>query len=200
MQISCLFVRNCQKISQAECTTLKGMRFNKTGFTLLQDKLGVIKHLPKTRTRGPASASVFFAQVQIFWSKFANSLKRDYCLKSSFRRFSTNINSTSYFYILWKRGYHDFSLKFLSHGTEKLCWGTIQCIRKFRLSKKFFAWEGDITILCRKFLSHSTEKFCWGPFLCFKKILLSKIFMHRRGRGAWWFCPKLFVSQDRKIS
>ena len=36
-------------------------------------------------------------------------------------------------------GITTFRSKFLSHGTEKFCWGTIQCIRKFRVSKNFFA-------------------------------------------------------------
>ena len=106
-----------------------------------------------------------------------------------------------------KRGYHDLCSKFLSHDTEKFCWGTIQCIKKFRLSRKFFAWEGDITILCRKFLFHSTEKLRRRHFLCFKKILVSKIFMHRRGGGIMvlskFFCitgPKNFVGEPFSVS
>ena len=54
-------------------------------------------------TRRPASTGIFFAGKQTFWSTFAHSYKRDYCSKSSLRKFSTKNNSTTAFYILCKR-------------------------------------------------------------------------------------------------
>ena len=101
----------------------------------------------------------------------------------------------------WKRGrITTFRSKFLSHSTEKFCWGTIQCIRKFRLSRNFFPWEGDTTILCWKFQSHSTEKLRRRPLLCFNKFLVSKILMHRGGGGGGgtMVLPKIFCLTTRK--
>ena len=53
----------------------------------------------ENKTRRPASTGIFFAWRQIFWSTFANSQKRDYCLIIIFQRSSTNVNSTTDFYI-----------------------------------------------------------------------------------------------------
>ena len=75
-----------------------------------------------------------------------------------------------------------FVQNFLSHGTEKFCWGIIQCIRKVRLSKKLFAWEGDITILCRKFCLTVPKNFVGDSFYVSKKFLYRK-FSYIRGGG-----------------
>ena len=70
-----------------------------------------------------------------------------------------------------------------------------------KLSKKFFAWEGDITILCRKFLSHSTEKLRKGSLLFHKTCGIEKKLWIRVGGGSITiFCQNFFVSQCRKIS
>ena len=90
-----------------------------------------------------------------------------------------------------KRGYHDFSFKIFVSRYRKILLEQFSVSEN--LSKKFLAWEGDITILCRKFLSNSTEKLRSRPLLCFKKILVSKIFMHRKeGEGGIMVLPKIF--------
>ena len=57
----------------------------------------------KSKTRRPASTGIFFARIQKFRSTYANSYKRDYSVKSGFRKFSTDIKSTTDFYIICKR-------------------------------------------------------------------------------------------------
>ena len=55
-----------------------------------------------------------------------------------FKRFFTNINSTTNFYNLCERGGSTiFPWSFLSHSSNKLRGGTRQCFRKFPVSKKF---------------------------------------------------------------
>ena len=54
-------------------------------------------------TRRPASTGIFFAQLQILWSTFANGRKQNNCFNISFQRFSTNIKSTTAFCSLCKR-------------------------------------------------------------------------------------------------
>ena len=86
-------------------------------------------------TRRPASTGIFFAQLQIFWSTFANGLKQNYCSEFSFQRVFTNINSTSAFCTLCKR-VSRFSVEIvLSHSTETFRRGPLLCFRKFPVSK-----------------------------------------------------------------
>ena len=49
-------------------------------------------------------ASLFSAQIEVFWSTFANIQERDYCFESIYQRFPTNVSSTTDFYNLCKRG------------------------------------------------------------------------------------------------
>ena len=153
------------------------------------------------QTRRSTKTGIFFVRLPIFWSTFANSWKQDYFLKSSFRGFSTKINSVNDFNILWKRGgIKTFRSETLSHGTENFCWGRIQCIKNFRFLI-FFAWEGDITILCRIFFSHSTKKFRRGTLQCvinfgYRKILCFRELCHDFVSN--FFCltvPKNFVEE-----
>ena len=95
-----------------------------------------------------------------------------------------------------------FVENFLSHSTEKLRWGTLRCIRKFRVSKNFMHQRGGgvSRFFVKNFLSHSTEKLRWGTLRCIRKFRVSKNFMHQRGGGGITFLrQKLFVSQYRKI-
>ena len=139
--------------------------------------------LNKYKPKRPASTVVFFARKQMFWPTFANTSKRDYFLKTSFRRLSTNIISTRDFYILWKRrGITSFCSKFLSHDTEKFCWGTIQCIRKLRVAKKFFPREGDTTILCRSVFVSQYRKTSQGVPLVSQNFWFRKTLRKRGGR------------------
>ena len=122
-------------------------------------------------SRWPSSTGIFFARIQIFRSKFAHSLKRDYRSKSSLRKFFTNINSTTDFYILCKRwGIATSVQNFLSHSTKKFRWGTIRCIRKFRVSKNFMHQRGGITILRWKLFVTQYQKISLRNTWVFEKL------------------------------
>ena len=87
-------------------------------------------------------------------------------MKSSLRKLSTNINSTSDFYILCAWGYHDFSSELFCLTVAKKIVG-----EPFRVSlisgiEKTYASEGYVTIFVENFLSHSTETFRRGSLLC----------------------------------
>ena len=109
-------------------------------------------------TRRPASTGIFFAQLQIFWSTFANGWKQNNCFDISFQKVSTNINSTTDFCTLWKRVSRFSVEKFLSHNAEKFHRGILLRFTKFLVSKNFTdkrggggeEEEGSITIFCRK--------------------------------------------------
>ena len=77
-----------------------------------------------------------------------------------------------------------FVRNFLSHSTEKVRWGTLRCIRKFRVSKNFMHKKGISLNSVEKFLSHSADKIRRRTLLCFERILLSKIFKQRRGEAS----------------
>ena len=125
-------------------------------------------------------------------------LKTRLLFKTSFRRFSTNINSTTSFYIFCKRGASRLFVEiFLSHSTEKFCRGTLRFIRKFRVAKNFMHKKGISLNSVEKTLSHSADKIRRRTLLCFERILVSKIFKQRRGK-LHGFVKKLFISQDRK--
>ena len=77
-----------------------------------------------------------------------------------------------------------FVQNFLSHSTEKFRWGTLRCIRKFRVAKNFMherGGGGGIKFLRRKLLSHSSEKFRLGTLWCFRKFRASQNFKHKKG-------------------
>ena len=117
------------------------------------------KYLKNIKTRRPASTGIFFAQLQIFWSTFANGYKQNYCFDISFQRVLTNINSTTDFCTLCKR-VSPFSVeKLSSHSAEKFCRGNRLCFRKFRVSKNFLPKRGISRFSIQNFLSHSAEKF-----------------------------------------
>ena len=60
--------------------------------------------------------------------------------------------------------------KFLSHATEKFCWG----IRKFRVSKSFLHEKGIFCV--ENFLSHTTEKLREWSLLIHKNSGIEKIY------------------------
>ena len=53
---------------------------------------------------------------------------------------------------------------FLSHSAENFRGGTLQCFRKFRVSKSFMHKKGISLFSVETFLSHSAEKFRGEPF------------------------------------
>ena len=100
---------------------------------------------------------------------------------------------------IWEGCHYFLSKSFSSHSAEKFRGGTIHCVRKIRLSKKFMHKEEISLISVETPLSHSLEKFRRGTLLCFKKTLASKVFMRRR--GAYSFVEKFFfASQDQKTA
>ena len=91
-------------------------------------------------TRRPASTSIFFAQLHIFWSVFANGWNQNYCFDISFRRVFTNINSTTDLCTLCKR-VSRFSLEnFSSDSAKKFRRGSLQCFINFGYRKILCLW------------------------------------------------------------
>ena len=69
----------------------------------------------------------------------------------------------------------------LSHSTEKIRWGTLRCIRNFRVSKSFMHQGGVIKFLRRKRFVSQYRKNRWGTLRCFRKFRVSQNFMHKMG-------------------
>ena len=100
-----------------------------------------------------------------------------------------------------------FSVENFLSQCRKISWGTLQCFRKFRVSKNFRhkRVEGGITILRRKiFVSQDrNEKLRRGTPRLFRKFWVSKNFRHKRVEGGITilrknFCltiPKLFEEE-----
>ena len=148
-------------------------------------------------TRRPASTGIFFAQLQIFWSTFANNKNWYYCFEFSFQRFSTNINATTDFYISCKKGgYHDFLLNFFCLAVK------IRCSRKFSVWKNFMHKRGEEVVSpfsVDNVLFHKTEKLRRVTLLCFRKFLVLKNFMDKRGEeGVSRLYVKNFASHSTK--
>ena len=84
-------------------------------------------------------------------------------------------------------GYHDFSFKiFLSHSTDKFRWGTLRCIRKFRVSKKFMHQRGGggYHVSPSKIFCHTVPKnFVREHFGVSENFGYRKNYMHQRGGG-----------------
>ena len=87
---------------------------------------------------------MFFAQLQIFRSTFANGEKWDYCFEFSFQKFSSQINSTTDFYILCKKGWTIFRKKILVSQYRKIRRGTLPGFRKILVSKLFMHKRGGV--------------------------------------------------------
>ena len=92
---------------------------------------------------------------------------------------SDNFGYRNFFCV--RRGISRFSLEiFLSHSTEKTRGGTLQCFRKFRVSKNFMHKKG-ISLFSVETLSHSANKIRGGTLQSFRKFRVSKNFMHMKG-------------------
>ena len=100
-----------------------------------------------------------------------------------------NTDSTTDFYILFKRGgYHDFSFKIFCLTETKISLGNTSVYQKISAIEKFYASErerggGVSRFSVENFLSHSTEKFRWGTLLCSRKFCVSQKFMHKKFYG-----------------
>ena len=134
------------------------------------------------KTRQLASTGILFAGIQIFRSTFAHSWKRDYCLNSCLPKFSTNIISTTDFYVL-----RTFRSKFFVSKYRKISLGNTSVYQKISGIENFYASErggggGRVSrFFVENFLSHSTEKFRWGTLRCLRKFRVSQNFMHKKG-------------------
>ena len=84
------------------------------------------------------------------------------------------ISDMEKFYASETVGVSRFSVEnFLSHSTEKFCWGTLRCIKKFRVSQNFMHKKRISLNSVENFLSHSAEKFRKGILLFLRKFLVS---------------------------
>ena len=84
---------------------------------------------------------------------------------------------------------------------RKISWGTLQCFRKFRISKNFINKKAISLFSVETFLSHIAEKFRRGTLLCFRKFPVSKnVRDEKEGAGFTIFCQNCSVSQYRKTS
>ena len=126
------------------------------------------------------------------------------CLKSSLRKFSTNIKSTTDFYILCKRGgYHDFSFNFFCLTVPKNFVGEHFGVTKiFRYRKILRIREGGITFLRRKLIVSQYRKISFWNTSVHQNISgIEKFYASERGEGGIKFLRrKLFVTQYQKIS
>ena len=115
------------------------------------------------------------------------------------------ISGIKKFFALEREGLSHFSVEnFLSHSTKKFRWGTLRCIRKFRISKNFthrreggggvsrFSVENFCHTVSKNFVGeHSGVSGNFG----YRKILCI-----REGRSITFLRRKLFVKQYQKIS
>ena len=134
-------------------------------------------------TRRPASTGIFFAGTQRFRSIFAHSQKRDYCLKSSLRKFSTNVNSTTDFYVLCKRGgITTFRSKFFVSQYRKIS-GNTSVYQKILGSEKFYASErgGVWSFFVENFCHTVPKNFVREHFGVSENFVHRKILCIRRG-------------------
>ena len=70
-----------------------------------------------------------------------------------------------------ERGVSRFSVEnFLSHSTEKFCWGTLRCIRKFRVSKIYMHQRGGYHVLRQKLFVTQYRKISLWNTSVFQKI------------------------------
>ena len=113
------------------------------------------------------------------------------------RKFSTNINSTTDFYILCKRVSRLFVQKFLSHSADKIRRRTLLCFERILVSKIFMHRRGGLRF-CRNFLSHRTEtkSFVKEPF-CFREIFWYRKNLWIRGDISR-FSVEIFMSHSAK--
>ena len=105
--------RESQSSSKLYCFTLL-KHFDEESFCVVFQKLpgaknfmdfekGILLMRRKKLTRRLACTGISFAQLQMFWSSFANSYKQNYCFEFIFRRIFKNINSTTVSCTLCKR-------------------------------------------------------------------------------------------------
>ena len=92
-----------------------------------------------------------------------------------------NTDSTTDFYILFKRGgYHDFSFKIFCLTVPKISLGNTSVYQKISAIEKFYAPQrggGGITFLRRKLFVTQYRKISLGNTSVFQKILcIAKIY------------------------
>ena len=118
---------------------------------------------------------MFFARIQKFSLAYANSLKRDYSLKSSFRMFPANFNSNTESCILCRRLPSDFFVLVPKIIVEEHSGNS----EKFRY-RNILGIEKGYHYFSLKFVCLTVPKNLWGKRFVFQKLLVSENSMHRR--------------------
>ena len=80
-----------------------------------------------------------------------------------------------------KGDYRHFLLELFVSQSLKLHTGTLQCFRKYRVSKKFTHRKRISQISVDYFLSHNAENLHTATLQCFRKLRVSKTFVRKRG-------------------
>ena len=94
-----------------------------------------------------------------------------------------------------------FVQNFLSHGTEKFRWGTLRCIRKFRVSKNYMHQRRGVSRSPSKIFCQTVPKnFVGEHFGVSENFGYRKIICIRERGGYHVLRQKFFVTQYRKIS
>ena len=144
--------------------------------------------------RRPASTGIISAQTQIIWWKLANNWKWDYCFKSSFHRFSTNINSTTDFYTLWKEGITTIRSKFIVWDYQKNRRIIVLCFIKIHASKILIIRGMAIMILSEIFCPIGPKNFD-GVISVFREISSMEQKLWIKNGGLTFFRRWFSVSQ-----
>ena len=89
-----------------------------------------------------------------------------------------------------------FFLRFLSHSTEKICWRTLRCFRKFRALQKYMHKKGISLNSLEMSMSHADKNHR-------KLFWVSKDFRYRKvssekGGELHGFVEDFLISKDRK--
>ena len=111
------------------------------------------------------------------------------------RKFSTNINSTTDFYILCTT----FRSKFFVSQYRKILLRNTSVYRKISGSEKIYAserGEGVSRFSVENYLSHSAEKFRRGTLSCFTNFGYRKKIMNKRGEGVSKFSVENVLSHS----
>ena len=108
--------------------------------------------------------------------------------------------------VLYAEEYHNFQLKIFCLSAEKFLRGTLQCFRKFLVSKhvKYKRGGGCHDFPSKLFCLTVPKYFVEEPFCVSESFWYRKILWIRGGRGEaesiTIFCQKFSVSQCQKIS
>ena len=95
----------------------------------------------KNTTRWPANTGIFLP-INKYFDQFLQTVENETSFESKFQRFSTNINSTTDFYILCKRGASRFSVEKFCFAVPKKFVGEPFCFQKISSIEKVYGLRG----------------------------------------------------------